>query len=189
MSDVKFVPGRACGACSLCCKLLRIDEIAKPEATWCTHCAPGRGGCQIYDSRPGDCRTFNCAWLTAAEIGPEWHPEKCKMVLYVEADGQRIALHVDPARPQAWRQEPYYGQLKEWASRGVEAKRQVVIYIKDRAIVVLPGAEVDLGVMARGDQIVVSPAGNGWTASRILAKDVPPERRAKAAAWEKPARA
>jgi len=191
MGDVAILEGRACGSCTLCCKLLRIDDIEKPVATWCAKCTPGKG-CGIYDARPAECRDFYCAWLTAKDIGPEWRPEKSKMVLVVEADGRRIALHVDPARPQAWRQEPYYSQLKTWAAHAPEASRQVVVYIKDRAIVLLPGKEVDLGVMARGDQIVVSPSvtaagGKDWRAFRVDAKDVPPEQQENLARWQMPA--
>jgi len=32
------------------------------------------GGCTIYDRRPAECRSFYCAWLTAAELGPAWKP-------------------------------------------------------------------------------------------------------------------
>src|SRR5258707_12707054 len=28
------------------------DAFAKAPGTWCSHCAPGSGGCTIYDSRP-----------------------------------------------------------------------------------------------------------------------------------------
>ena len=43
---------RACGNCSLCCKLLAIAELNKPIDTWCPHARPGRGGCSIYPDRP-----------------------------------------------------------------------------------------------------------------------------------------
>src|SRR5262249_4530121 len=47
---------RECGKCSLCCKLLPIQELNKPIDTWCPHCRPGHGGCTIYSSRPSECR-------------------------------------------------------------------------------------------------------------------------------------
>jgi len=112
--------------------------------------------------------------LTAANVGPEWQPLKSKMVVYVDAGGQRLGIQVDPSRPMAWREEPYYSQLKEWAVHGAQAKRQVIVYIKDRVIVLLPGKEVDLGVLERGDQVVVTPSGKDWTATRVAARDVTP---------------
>ena len=32
------VPGRACGSCTLCCKTMGVDELAKPPGVWCQHC-------------------------------------------------------------------------------------------------------------------------------------------------------
>ena len=46
------------------------------------------------------------------EIGEEWFPARCKMVLRNhphESDG--LLVTVDPAFPTAWRREPYYSQL------------------------------------------------------------------------------
>jgi hypothetical protein len=189
MSNVETVPGRSCGSCSLCCKLLRIDEFSKPEGKWCAHCAPGRGGCTIYGNRPIECRNFYCAWLTATDVGPEWKPLTCKMVLYAEGDGNRIAIHVDPSNPTAWRQEPFYSQLRERAVHAAEASQQVVVYIKNRVIVLLPDKEVDLGIMERGDQIMVGASqgrlGLEWRAFLVPAKDVPPEKIGKCTSWKK----
>src|SRR5579864_223479 len=128
-----LVPGRTCGSCSLCCKLLRIEELEKPVGTWCNHCASGRGGCAIYDQRPRECRTFYCSWLVTPQLGPEWRPMTAKMLILQETPRQ-IAVYVDTGSPTAWRREPYYGQLKTWARAGVERGTQVVAYIKNRAI-------------------------------------------------------
>jgi uncharacterized cysteine cluster protein YcgN (CxxCxxCC family) len=110
MADVKadtvsLVPGRRCGECSLCCKLIRVDAFTKAPGIWCTHCAPGNGGCRIYDSRPAECRDFHCAWMSSPSLGEEWRPSRCKLVLRVESEGRLIAVHVDPSDPAAWRRE------------------------------------------------------------------------------------
>jgi uncharacterized cysteine cluster protein YcgN (CxxCxxCC family) len=165
-SAVQLVPGRSCGECSLCCKLLRIDALSKPIGIWCTHCAPGRGGCTIYESRPAECRDFYCAWLTSAVLGPEWRPNKCKMFLRME--GNLVAVHVDPSDPTAWRREPFFQQLKEFANKAVGSKQQVAVYVKNRVIVIFPNKEVDVGIMNPGDELVVrqlwGPQGRDWTA-------------------------
>jgi hypothetical protein len=175
--ETYVVPGRSCGGCSLCCKLLRIDAFNKPSGNWCPHCKPGHGGCAIYENRPPECRTFYCLWLTSANLGAEWRPNKCKMVLQIEASGQRTAVHVDPGAPTVWRQEPFFRQLKELAVEAARNQQQVVVYIRDRTIVILPDKEVDLGIMQRGDHIMVRHAadGTGWGASIKPAKDVDPE--------------
>jgi hypothetical protein len=103
---------RTCGVCSLCCKLPYVHELNKPIDTWCSHARPGHGGCSIYPDRPLTCRAFVCTWLGSTEIGEEWFPARCKMVLQNhphESDG--LLVTVDPAFPTAWRREPYYSQL------------------------------------------------------------------------------
>jgi hypothetical protein len=117
---VVMVPGRVCGSCSLCCKLLRIEELDKPAGRWCCHCTAGRDGCKIYDTRPGSCRSFHCTWLINPELGAEWRPTTAKMVLYYDPPARRLAVHVDPEFPSAWRSEPYYRQLKAWTCAAID---------------------------------------------------------------------
>lgn len=162
-----LVPGRSCGDCSLCCKLLRIKAFEKPLGVWCAHCAPGRGGCTIYESRPAECISFYCDWLTSRALGPEWRPNKCKML--ISREGNLVTIHVDPGDPEAWRRQPYYQRIKEFAARAVGTEQQVAIHIRGRVIVVFPHKEVDVGVMNPGDQLVVrqlvgSRGGRDWTA-------------------------
>jgi hypothetical protein len=175
--DTPVVKGRSCGMCSLCCKLLEVQAISKPEGKWCVHCAPGRERCTIYDRRPDQCRTFHCAWLTVGSLGDEWRPTKAKMVLSAEADGNRIAAHVDPAFPNAWREEPYYGALKQLARDAVDTEGQVVVYLKKRVIVVLPDQDIELGELAPGDRIIVGAKetsnGRVFEASKISADATP----------------
>jgi Fe-S-cluster containining protein len=171
-------PGRSCGDCSMCCKLPQIDELEKPEGVWCRHCAPRRGGCTIYPARPVACRMFHCSWLVDADLGPEWRPLTCKMIVVLEEAGRRLAVRVDPNHPDAWRRAPYYSQLKRWSRTAVEAGQQVIVHIRRRVIVILPDKDVDLGDVGLGEQIWVGahdgPTGVIWDAARIPA-DVPPE--------------
>jgi hypothetical protein len=154
-NEVSIVPGRSCGDCSLCCKLIRVDAFAKPPGAWCTHCAPGSGGCRIYDRRPVECVDFYCAWMVSPSLGEHWRPNKCKMVLRVESDGKLIAVHVDPSDPTAWRREPYFQKLKQFAIKGAEVNQRVIVYIKNRVIVIFPNKEVEVGNMNPGDHLVV----------------------------------
>src|SRR5262249_34032310 len=57
--------GRACGACSLCCTLLRVDELAKLGGVRCVH-QRAEGGCAIHARRPEVCRRYRCLWLSGA---------------------------------------------------------------------------------------------------------------------------
>jgi len=177
------VAGRSCGDCNLGCKLPYIEspELSKPAGVWCKHCKPGKG-CAIYDTRPSGCRNFFCFWMTRPELGNEWRPTISKLVVCLDSDGHRLAILVDPGSPMRWHDEPYYSQLKTWASVASDNDAQVVVYIKNRAIVVLPNKDVDLGIVAPEDSIIVSelnrPAGSprDWDASVRHAGDVSPER-------------
>ena len=165
-NPIGLVPGRACGDCTLCCKLLAIDALNKPSGSWCTHCAPGKG-CTVYADRPAECRTFHCCWLTTSDLGPEWKPTRAKMVLYLEGEKNVLGVRVDPGDPAAWRREPYFRQLKEYAIAAADRMR-VVVYVGKRVIVILPNKEVDLGVMQPGDQLLVRETrtanGRDWIA-------------------------
>ena len=108
---------RECGNCSLCCKLLYIPELKKPIDTWCPHCQPGHGRCTIYSSRPSHCESFACLWLEG-RTDDRWYPARSKMVL-TQAKENQLIVTVDPAFPNAWRQEPYYSTLRAYPKRGV----------------------------------------------------------------------
>ena len=112
---VKVVEGRSCKGCTLCCKLLGIAELEKPRATWCRHCDV-KAGCRIHGAHPAECKEFYCGYLTNPALDEHWAPIKSKIVLaYDEQHAPRLSVHVDPARPNAWREEPYYSQIKRWA--------------------------------------------------------------------------
>jgi hypothetical protein len=164
---LSLVPGRSCGDCSLCCKLIKVDALAKAPATWCPHCTPGHG-CRVYARRPAECRDYYCAWLVSPALGEAWRPNRCKLVLRVESDGRLITVHVDPSDPTAWRREPYFRTLKQFAVRGADTNQQVIVYIRNRVIAIFPNKEVEVGTMNAGDHLVVrevaGPNGRDWVA-------------------------
>jgi hypothetical protein len=173
--DTPVIKGRSCGVCSLCCKLLEVSEISKPEGKWCVHCAPGRERCIIHDRRPDQCRSFYCGWLTMADLDDEWRPTRAKMVLAPGPDGKMMTVHVDPAFPNAWREERYHGTLRKLARAAADAKGQVVVYLKKRTIVILPDKDVELGELAPGEHITVdvkeTSSGRVFEAHRIAADE------------------
>ncbi len=71
-----------------------------------------------------------------------------------------MAVHIDPDRPDCWRREPYYSQLKKWARKSAEKRLQVVVYIRNRAIVILPDKDVDLGTVENDELIITQPHRN-----------------------------
>jgi hypothetical protein len=156
--DARVVPGRACGTCSLCCKVLGVSELAKPAGQWCTHCWPGKG-CGIYATRPFDCRRFYCEWIISKGLGPEWRPERAKFALFKTNGGRRMTAHVDPGYPSAWRRSPYYENFKAWAAQAVQKTPEmnlVDVMIGEHVIVVLPDREVDVGIVAADELVTLS---------------------------------
>ena len=146
-------PGRDCGTSTLCCKVYDVPALDKAAGTWCRHCQPGRG-CGIHETRPQHCRSFHCMWMTESWLGPDWKPERSKLVLSVDPATRFLYVQVDPGAPGAWRREPYYGQLKTWAAAGVQQGRQVIVFLNKSATVVLPDRDVPLGVVGPNDRIV-----------------------------------
>ncbi len=149
--------GRSCGTCTLCCNLLAVQEIAKPAMTMCNYCTAGLG-CHIYDSRPKQCRLFNCHFLENSKLSEDWRPSKSHIVLVVSADGQRIGAHVNPDRPGAWRRKQFYAQLKIWARAAVAQPGrigQVLVSVGKNTFVILPDRDVDIGIV-EADEIVIT---------------------------------
>jgi hypothetical protein len=131
---------RLCGDCTLCCKVIAIDELAKPANSLCSYCRPGRG-CTIYADRPAECESFSCVWLVNNLLDGRWRPNKSKLVLTTSEDG--IAIRCDPGFSDAWRKDPYGCEI-----------RDVIVIIGQRMILITPDQEFDLGVVGPYERIV-----------------------------------
>ena len=155
MPEVGPVAGKACGACTLCCKLLAIAALDKPEGVWCPHVAVGKG-CTIYADRPHECRKFHCGYLSSA-LSEDWHPLRSKIVLVANAAGG-ITATVDPGRSNAWRDAPFYAQLKSWSRELLPQRRYVLVRVGKRTIAILPDQDFDLGLMEPNEPVVIDTA-------------------------------
>lgn len=125
------LPERSCRSCTLCCDLPDIDELAKPANTLCRHCVRDQG-CMAYELRPATCRDFLCAWMSDGNLGSEWDPTVCHMMVY--SQGPQLTVLVDPRHPDAWRQEPYFDQLKRRAAEVELGGGYVIVYVGDDAV-------------------------------------------------------
>lgn len=143
--------GRQCGDCTLCCKVMAIEELAKPANTWCPHCKPGRG-CGIYPGRPTECRDFGCVWLVNELLGEHWKPSKSKLVLTTSEDG--LEVRCDPGFPDAWRKQPYRNELKEMAVSGEALDMTLVVIVGQRMTLVTAEREFELGIVGSDERIV-----------------------------------
>jgi hypothetical protein len=148
-----LVAGRSCDNCTMCCKLLAIDVLEKPRGVWCSKCYQKRG-CTIYETRPDPCRGFYCGYLRLPELDDRWKPAKAKFLINYEDKANRIVIHADPARPDAWKAEPYYKTIKQWSATAQRQGGMVLVWAGSRATIVLPDRDVDLGDV-REDQLIV----------------------------------
>ena len=155
IGGARVVPGRECGTCTLCCKVVGVLEIAKPSGVWCPHCVSGKR-CGIYDTRYASCRTFYCEWMMQKALGPEWKPDRAKFVLVNTDASRHLTACVDPGYPSAWRRSPYYENLKQWAVEGVRRSPDlhlVDVRIGSHCIVILPDRDVDIGILGPDEMI------------------------------------
>ena len=111
------IPGKACGPCSLCCKILEIDDFKKPPGPWCDHCQPGIG-CGAYAVRPATCRDFACLWKGDRGLSPLLRPDKVGTLLMEDADSEDYLAVCDPERPLAWRTPLVFNHLVSIAKTG-----------------------------------------------------------------------
>jgi hypothetical protein len=155
MAKSPLVPGRACGSCTMCCWMLRIEELAKPEHSLCRHCEAGEG-CTIYEVRPAACREFYCGYRALPFAGPHWFPPDCGMMIYPDAADKRLTVHVAPSRPEAWRAEPWYSELRQWAVAAQRMDMRLTVAVGRRIIAILPQGDVDLGEFGETDRLVYS---------------------------------
>ena len=169
-------PVRSCDGCTLCCKVMGVRALDKPRGKWCPHCKIS-SGCGIYEMRPTECRTFLCGYLMKPGLSEAWKPSTSRMIISNELAQNRINVHVDVARPDAWRKQPYYGELKTWSRQITGDRGQLVVIIGERQVVILPDHDVDLGTVDLDEIVVITEtsASNGGRAYEAYAvrRDAP----------------
>jgi hypothetical protein len=149
---------KSCGPCTMCCRVMAVDELRKPGGVLCAHAGKG---CGIYETRPHACRTFECVWLMDPEMPHRFRPDQTKVVLDQDPAGLRLIARCDPANPQAWRRNPIYAALKGYATQHWGSGRIVLAVAGRRTWLVTPREEVDLGEVAPGADLRISEAPDG----------------------------
>jgi hypothetical protein len=157
---------RSCGACALCCKVMAIDELAKPMGSWCPNCRPGRG-CSIYGEHPASCRTFSCQWLDDTSMPEELRPDRTKVVLVREGD-RRLVARCDPGFPSAWRAQPINSHLRRIAAATWSQDLQVAAMVNGRVWLITPKGEVEVGEVDPRSPFIVEKRSDGSATVRVL---------------------
>lgn len=138
---------RACGDCSLCCKVYEFLEVPTSAGEWCRHFAPGLR-CTIHETRPNQCRRYQCAWTLNDFIDEVWKPTVSGFVMDILES--EVVVFNDPDRPGAWKREPYYSRLKAISSRSQRPFVQVTVLDQGKIFVVFPESDVEVGPIRRG---------------------------------------
>jgi hypothetical protein len=111
------IPGKSCGPCTMCCKVLVIDHFKKDAGVLCEHCTL-KGGCKVYETRPDVCRDYECDWMMERSLGPQLRPDKVGTILMEDADSDEYQAVVDPSTPMAWRNPLVFKVLLSKAKEG-----------------------------------------------------------------------
>ena len=111
------VPGRSCGTCNLCCKILVIEEIKKDAGPLCKDWCKGVG-CGIYQKRPQVCRDFECDWLAERDIPVRLKPERYGTILMFDSESEEYQAVCDPQEPNRWRHPIVFKHLIAKAKEG-----------------------------------------------------------------------
>lgn len=69
---------RECGECSACCTLVGVDSVGKGAWEKCKHQA--ECGCGIYETRPEECRKYQCLFQAGILKNVEYRPDKLKVM-------------------------------------------------------------------------------------------------------------
>lgn len=91
---------RSCGACSLCCTVLRVDELEKLGGVACEHQRKG-GGCAIHETRPRICRAYSCLWLSGG-LEEADRPDRLGAITDILTVGAETRLSIQEAAPGAF---------------------------------------------------------------------------------------
>ena len=103
--------GRACGSCSVCCSVLRVDELSKPAGRDCRH-QRGEQGCSIHATRPDVCRGYHCLWLQGGLEESE-RPDRTGGLVDLEPDGLGVRLGIREVRAGAFEASPELQAIAE----------------------------------------------------------------------------
>jgi hypothetical protein len=109
-----------------------------------------------------------CGWLTNPRFGPEWKPDRSKIVITVDRDGNGLDFQCDPGFPEAWRKEPYYSQIKRLAATAAHHDGMISVHSGRNLIIVASDGEFPLGEVGNEDEIIREYSGNSLVAARVV---------------------
>lgn len=117
---------RQCGGCTACCKIVPVDELAKPANTRCQH-QRFRKGCAIYARRPMSCQAWSCAWLVGDDAADLRRPDRAHYVIDTMPDFITLQYKNEPDKKipviQVWLEPGYPDAHRDPAFRAYVERR------------------------------------------------------------------
>ena len=129
------MPGiRECGDCKECCTLLEIPTLQKPARKKCENLC--QKGCGIYNTRPTECRTFQCFW-SEGYLSEAARPDRSGLMAYHIDSQFGNTLLILELKPKAFKKKRKH---KEKMIQFAESRNTPVILsdIKGKATAMLP---------------------------------------------------
>jgi hypothetical protein len=108
-----------------------------------------------------------CGWLTNPRFGPEWKPDRSKIVITVDHDGNGLDFQCDPGFPEAWRKEPYHNKIRNLAALAAKHDGMISVTSGRNLIVVSFEGEFLLGEVGNDDEIIREYSGNRLVGVRL----------------------
>ena len=142
---------RECGACSLCCTVLRVDELRKLGGTPCVHQRAG-GGCGIYETPAGHLPRLSLP-LARRRPARRRSPRRARGGARRRLAGASVWLEIREAQPGAFERSP---RLREIAQ---EYRVSMPVRIGDTADVLDPERRFRV-LLPNGEERVVA---GEWT--------------------------
>ena len=84
----------------------------------------------------------------------------------ISEDG--IEIRCDPGFPDAWRKQPYHGEINNLAASGEAHDVTVLVIAGERMILVTSDREFDLGVVGADERIVREYEGNRVVGATVV---------------------
>ena len=153
-APVKRASLKECGDCNLCCKVYDVEDLEKKAGKMCHNAHKSddsAGGCSIWGLHPKTCQDFKCLWIKHDDMNGLWRPDVAGFVLRLEPNGTTLDIDVDQDRPDHWRREPYYSQIKLWSEVMPKGEGLVNVYAPEGLYVITPMEDLFLKAPKRGD--------------------------------------
>lgn len=142
---------RACGECSLCCIVLRVDELGKLAGEPCPKLGE-HGGCTIHPTRPDVCREYRCHWLEGG-LDPGDRPDRIGGLVDFAPGGLTLHMAIVEAEPGSFDASPRLQAIADAHRNAVDVRVSDVhdVLDPDRRVRVLQARERELRL--EGDRV------------------------------------